>query len=199
MRTSPVSTSLVTRVSPVRRLTFFALSVCVLALVVALGAVLSSAVFAAARPPFIPSPADGLITEGDDGSLSDDQLPAIERLGDALTQAMRAAESDAAAQGVFFEVTSGWRSAQYQQWLLDDATRLYASEEIARQFVATPEKSSHVTGDAVDIGPVDAQFWLIEHGADYGICQTYANERWHFQLATAPGGVCPEMKMDAAS
>ena len=72
-------------------------------------------------------------------------------------------------------------------------------KEIARQFVATPERSSHVTGDAVDVVPIDAQFWIIEHGSRYGICQTYANERWHFELATEPGGVCPEMKADAAA
>ena len=61
-----------------------------------------------------------------------------------------------------------------------------------------PTARSHVTGHAVDIGPVDAQFWLIEHGARYGICQTYANERWHFELATAPGGTCPALLPDAA-
>jgi hypothetical protein len=45
----------------------------------------------------------------------------------------------------------------------------------------------------------DAQRWLSARGADYGLCQTYANEPWHFELATEPGGVCPEMKADAAS
>ena len=68
---------------------------------------------------------------------------------------------------------------------------LYGSEEVARQFVATPDRSSHVTAMRVDIAPVDAQFWLIEHGAHYGICQTYANERWHFELATEPGECAP--------
>ena len=105
---------------------------------------------------------------------------------------MLSAESDAAADGITFQVTSGWRSTRYQQWLLDDAIDLYASEEVARQFVATPERSSHVTGHAVDIGPVDAQFWLIEHGARYGICQTYANERWHFELVDESGRNVPD-------
>ncbi len=199
MRTSLIATSLVTRPSRVRRFTFLALGVCVLTLLIALMAAVGLASLVRAETPFVPGEADGVIAEGTEVSLSDEQLPAIAGLDEALKQGLRAAETDATRDGIRFEVTSGWRSAAYQQWLLDDATRLYASEEIARQFVATPERSSHVTGDAVDIGPIDAQFWLIEHGAAYGICQTYANERWHFQLATTPGGVCPEMKMDAAS
>ena len=56
----------------------------------------------------------------------------------------------------------------------------------------------HTTA-AVIIAPVDAQLWLIENGARYGIWQTYANERWHFVLVTEAGRVCPPMKQDAAS
>jgi D-alanyl-D-alanine carboxypeptidase len=55
-----------------------------------------------------------------------------------------------------------------------------------------------VTGDAVDIGPTDADSWLQQHGDRYGLCQTYANEMWHFELATEPGGTCPPGKEDAA-
>ena len=64
--------------------------------------------------------------------------------------------------------------------------------------MSTPELSRHVTGDAVDIGYTDADSWLSQHGARYGLCQIYANEMWHFELATDPGGVCPEQKLDAA-
>ncbi len=80
----------------------------------------------------------------------------------------------------------------------DDAVRVYASEEVARQFVATPERSHHVTGNAVDIGNLDAQLWLQQHGAQWGLCQIYANERWHFEIATTPGGTCPAQLPDAA-
>jgi hypothetical protein len=48
--------------------------------------------------------------------------------------------------------------------------------------VATPETSSHVSGDAVDIGPADAAAWLSEHGAQYALCQIYGNEPWHYEL-----------------
>jgi LAS superfamily LD-carboxypeptidase LdcB len=95
-------------------------------------------------------------------------------------------------------VNSGWRSVQYQQVLLADAVRTYASESEARRWVSTPEKSAHVSGRAVDIGPTDADSWLSQHGASYGLCQTYANEMWHFELATLPGGTCPAPVEDAS-
>lgn len=197
MQQPVTSTSLVTAPSRSRRLTIVALSVCLAALIAALTVVLIHTTFAAAAP-FTPTVDDGLVAENAPAALSDADVPAIHRLDPALRDAMLLAEADAAVDGITFQVTSGWRSTRYQQWLLDDAIDLYASEEIARQYVATPERSSHVKGRAVDIGPVEAQFWLIEHGARHGICQTYANERWHFELATEPGGTCPTMKADAA-
>ena len=167
------------------------------ALLAGLAFILVQTTFASAAAPFTPRHTDGLITEGTVVTLVDDDVPAIARLDPALRDALRQAETDAAHDGVSFRITSGWRSAEYQQWLLDEAIDLYASEEVARQFVATPDRSAHVTADAVDITPLEAQLWLIEHGAQYGICQTYANERWHFELATEPGGVCPPMMADA--
>ncbi|MCR2809347.1 MULTISPECIES: M15 family metallopeptidase [unclassified Microbacterium] len=198
MQTSLAAASVVRPPTRARRVTLLALGVCIAALLAALATVMVHATFSAAITPFAPAPADGLIAEGEIVTLADENVPAVARLDGALRTALLQAETDAAAEGLAFEVTSGWRSPQYQQWLLDDAIQLYASETIARQYVATPDRSSHVTGDAVDIVPLDAQLWLIEHGARYGICQTYANERWHFELATQPGGVCPQMKEDAA-
>ena len=45
-----------------------------------------------------------------------------------------------------------------------------------------PDTSAHVSGDAVDIGPSGAAAWLSEHGAEYGLCQIYGNEPWHYEL-----------------
>lgn len=182
-----------------------ALVVAGVAAAVVLAALIAASVHAAAdaaiRPalPYTPSEEDGLIPAGSAVGMADTGRPAIARLDPALRDAFRAAEVDAATEGIVFEVTSGWRSDAYQRWLYQDAIERYGSEDAARQFVATPERSSHVTGEAVDVGPLDAQFWLIEHGSDYGLCQTYANERWHFQRATEPGGDCPDMRQDAAS
>jgi D-alanyl-D-alanine carboxypeptidase len=63
--------------------------------------------------------------------------------------------------------------------------------------VATPSTSAHVSGDAVDIGPVNAATWLSKHGAQYGLCLIYRNEPWHYELrpsALARG--CPPMYAD---
>ncbi|GAD33603.1 D-alanyl-D-alanine carboxypeptidase [Microbacterium sp. TS-1] len=147
-------------------------------------------------PAFSPSADDGFIEDGVQVSLWDDDLPAISRLDPELLAAMRAAEARAADEGIRLGVTSGWRSAAYQQWLLDDRIAS-VGEETARAYVATPEQSRHVSGDAIDIGPVDAQYWLISYGSEFGICQTYGNEPWHFELATAPGAECPPMRTDA--
>jgi hypothetical protein len=186
--------------SGVRRLTLAALGVCVAALLAALTTVLLQVNTASAGTASALTAEAGHIPQGTVITLDDDHVPAISRLNPSLLAALRQAEADAVADGIpSFQVTSGWRSEGYQQWLLEDAVERYGDEDIAGQYVASPDKSQHVTGDAVDIVPLDAQLWIIEHGARYGICQTYANERWHFELATQPGGVCPEMKPDAAA
>ena len=125
--------------------------------------------------------------------------PAVANLDPDLLAAVQAAARDAQADGVPFTITSGWRSRAHQARLFAEAVAKYGSEEEARRYVATPDTSAHVTGDAVDIGPTDADSWLSQHGADYGLCQTFANEIWHYELATTPGGVCPAMLADGAS
>lgn len=125
-------------------------------------------------------------------------LPAITRLEPNLRTAVQQAAQGAAADGIQLVVTSGWRSADYQRQLLDEAIADYGTLEEARRFVAEPETSAHVTGHAVDIGATDGAYWLAQHGSDYGLCQTYANEIWHFELATSPGGQCPPMLPDAS-
>ncbi|MFD4669783.1 M15 family metallopeptidase [Lentzea sp. NPDC058450] len=139
---------------------------------------------------------DGSIPEGQSISLDDDQHAAIANLDPELLAAVRKAAA-AAKSRVEFRVTSGWRSREYQQRLLDQAIDLYRSEEEARRWVHPPEKSAHVTGKAIDIGPTNADDWLIQHGSDYGLCQAYANEMWHFELLTTPGGQCPQPQSNA--
>lgn len=139
---------------------------------------------------------DGFIESGDSISPFADELPAIARLDPALRDAMQDAATAAIDDGFEFVVTSGWRSERYQQSLFDQAVRDYGSAEEARKWVAPAGTSSHVSGHAVDIGFTDANSWLSQHGTDYGLCQTYANEMWHFELATAPGGECPPQLTD---
>ncbi|MFI6152300.1 M15 family metallopeptidase [Kitasatospora sp. NPDC051170] len=148
-----------------------------------------------------PSPSsteDGQVPEGVNLSPFDTGAAAVRNLDPALLAALRKAAGDAKAQGVEMSVTSGWRSKAYQQRLLDKAVAKYGSLEQARRFVNTPEKSAHVSGKAVDVGATAADYWMIQHGARYGLCQVYANEIWHFELLTTAGGTCPAPLPDAA-
>jgi hypothetical protein len=144
-----------------------------------------------------PGTADGVIPP-DAPASPDAALPAISRLDPALLSALRAANADARRDGIEIRIASGWRSIPYQRWLFDQAVKTYGSAEAAGRYVASPQASAHVTGKAADVAPVDAQLWLQAHGSAYGLCQIYANERWHFERATTPGGVCPAMRRDAS-
>jgi zinc D-Ala-D-Ala carboxypeptidase len=124
--------------------------------------------------------ADGAVPDGT--TVFDDEIPGVANLDPDLLGALRQAATDAADDGVEFDVESGWRSPEYQNQLLREAVSEYGSEEEAARWVATAETSAHVSGDAVDIGPEDATAWLSEHGAEYGLCQTYGSEPWHYEL-----------------
>jgi len=141
---------------------------------------------------------DGFIPDDAPISPFDTDHPAIANLSPALRETLQSAATDAAAAGIDVAVNSGWRSARYQQALLDEAIVTYGSEQEARRWVSTPERSSHVTGDAIDVGPTDAAYWFSQYGNQYGLCQTYANEIWHYELLVEPGETCPEPATDAS-
>jgi hypothetical protein len=139
--------------------------------------------------------ADGAVPDG--VTVFDDEIPAVANLDPDLLEALRQAAADAADDGVEFYVNSGWRSPEYQNQLLREAVSKYGSEYEAARWVATAETSAHVSGDAVDIGHVDATAWLSDHGAEYGLCQIYGNESWHYELRTdAINRGCPPMYAD---
>jgi LAS superfamily LD-carboxypeptidase LdcB len=139
--------------------------------------------------------AHGAVPDG--ATVFDDELPGIARLDADLLGALRQAATAAADDGVEFLVDSGWRSPRYQQRLLLEAISKYGSQAEAARWVATPDTSAHVSGDAVDIGPREATAWLSAHGAEYGLCQIYGNEPWHYELRPdAPGDGCPPTYAD---
>lgn len=134
----------------------------------------------AASPIGILGEADGVVPDG--VTVFDNAIPAVANLDANLLRTLRQAATDAADDGVEVFVTSGWRSAQYQDQLLREAIAEYGSEEEAARWVATADTSAHVSGDAIDIGDSDATAWMSEHGARYGLCQIYDNEPWHYEL-----------------
>jgi D-alanyl-D-alanine carboxypeptidase len=139
--------------------------------------------------------ADGAVPDGT--TVFDDEIPGVANLDSDLLGALRQAATAAAVSGVEFYVDSGWRSAGYQEQLLHEAVSKYGSEAEAARWVATPDTSPHVSGDAVDIGHSDARAWLSEHGAEYGLCQIYGNEPWHYELRPeASYRGCPPMYAD---
>jgi zinc D-Ala-D-Ala carboxypeptidase len=138
--------------------------------------------------------ADGALP---DGTTVFDEVPGVARLDPALLGALRSAATDASSDGEELVVDSGWRSPAYQQRLLREAVAKYGSEAEATRWVATPETSAHVSGDAVDIGPSGAAAWLSEYGAAYGLCRIYGNEPWHYELRPeAPAHGCPATYAD---
>jgi D-alanyl-D-alanine carboxypeptidase len=141
--------------------------------------------------------ADGAVPDGT--TVFDDDVPGVAELDPALLDALRRAAASAARDDVSFFVDSGWRSRAYQQRLFEEAVSKYGSTAEASRWVATPDASAHVTGDAVDVGPSRATAWLSEHGAAYGLCQIYRNEPWHYELRIAAlDGGCPRMYRDAS-
>ena len=140
----------------------------------------------------------GYLPDGTTLSPFDTSSQILLRLDPLLLNAIRDAARSAQTQGIAITITSGWRSKGFQQRLFDDAVRRYGSVEIAQQFVASPEASRHVVGEAVDIAGNGASDWLIRNGAQFGLCQIYANENWHFELATDGNGRCPPLRPNAA-
>ncbi len=151
---------------------------------------------ASARSGGTPTAEDGYLADGDSVSLSD-SVPAVANLDPGLREALGQALAAAEGDGLELRVASGWRSKAYQAWLLRDAVRTYGSEAEAARWVGTPETSLHVKGQAVDIGPYDSADWLNRHGAQFGLCRTYDNEAWHFELSpSAIDQGCPPMFRD---
>jgi hypothetical protein len=141
---------------------------------------------------------DGYIPDGQTVSLTDD-LPAVTRLDSRLRDALDRAAEAAADRDVTFTLTDGWRSERYQDYLFDRAVTEYGSEEEASKWVKRGDQSKHVHGEAVDIASADAMDWLVRFGGEFGLCQIYSNEAWHFELAADESGVCPALLADGTA
>ena len=140
----------------------------------------------------------GYLPDGRTVTPFDVQNPVIGWIDPALLTAIQNAARSAASDGIDMRITSGWRTKGFQQRLFNDAVRTYGSKDIAQQYVASPDTSRHVLGKAVDVGPAEADKWLISNGSRFGLCQIYANEIWHFELAADENDNCPPLRANAA-
>lgn len=160
-----------------------------------LAALVVAGVATASRPAAL-GETDGAVRER--LRVFDTEVPAVGNLDSRLRRALREAAAGAARDGIELVVNGGWRSPEYQRHLRREAVAKYGSEREAARWVATPDTSSHVSGDAVDIGPSRATAWLLRHGARYQLCQIFSNEPWHYELR--PDAIergCPPMHADA--
>ncbi|WP_431219051.1 M15 family metallopeptidase [Leifsonia xyli] len=140
---------------------------------------------------------DGYIPDGSALTL-DSGVPAVTRLAPDLRAALRRAEHAMRQDGAGHEITiaDGWRSERYQEYLFAQAVQQYGSEEEAEKWVKRGSDSAHVRGEAVDVADAGAMDYLNRFGNAWGLCQVYANEAWHFELRTQPGGDCPAQSAD---
>lgn len=114
-----------------------------------------------------------------------------------LALAYTMATDAARAESVPLSITSGYRTRAEQQAMWEEGLATYGSPEEARRWVLPPDESTHVTGRAIDVGPRAGAQWLETNGNRWGLCRTFLNEWWHFELVTVPGGACPAMLPDA--
>ncbi|WP_255450360.1 M15 family metallopeptidase [Skermania sp. ID1734] len=121
-----------------------------------------------------------------------------EGLTPALATAYTLAKNAADADGVPLSITSGYRTYAEQQQLWVDGIHTYGSPDAARHWVLPPEESTHPRGEAIDVGPQAGAQWLQANGNRWGLCRSFENEWWHFELETTPGGTCPPMLPDAS-
>jgi hypothetical protein len=133
-----------------------------------------------------------------DAAAASPSSATVTGLDPELLRRFRAAAKAAAADGVTLTITSGWRSAAAQQRIVAADIAAYGSVTEAHRWVLPPDKSAHVRGEAIDVGPAAGATWLAAHGAAFGLCRTYANETWHFEPVIAPGGTCPAPHPDSS-
>lgn len=144
-------------------------------------------------------------TAGPDSAVNGEGVPTAkaiaagtEGLDPRLAAAYSAAASQAYTEGVSLSITSGYRTPAEQESLWEDGINTYGSPEAARRWVLPPGESTHVTGQAIDVGPQEGAAWLEDRGNHWGLCRMYDNEWWHFELATVPDGSCPARLPDAS-
>lgn len=115
-----------------------------------------------------------------------------------LAIAYTMAKDSARVAGVNLYINSGKRSRREQNALWQQGIATYGSPQAARRWVLPPWESTHVTGEAIDVGPRAGATWLQANGIRWGLCRTFTNEWWHFERVAIPGTHCPRRLPDAS-
>ena len=141
---------------------------------------------------------------GSDESLGAGKIsaPKIEAsdLNNYVKNRFLAAQSKARKEGINLVITSGFRTADRQEYLFKRAIAKYGSAQEASKWVLPPNKSHHPDGIALDVNYPGNQVetkWLEKNGFKYGLCRVYKNEWWHFEPLVAPGETCPPLVPNA--
>ena len=139
---------------------------------------------------------DGAVPDGT--TVFDDDVPGVANLDPALLDALRQAATDAADDGVEFLVDSGWRSPEYQDQLLREAIAQVRLGSGSRPMGGHPR---HVgltcRGTRSTSGPPMPRRGCPSTAPQYGLCQIYGNEPWHYELRPeAVDHGCPPMYAD---
>ncbi|WAC58285.1 M15 family metallopeptidase [Gordonia sp. SL306] len=135
------------------------------------------------------------VVSGSDANAATDTAGLDPVLATSYTHAADSAHR----QGIPLSITSGRRTVGEQERLWRNGIATYGSPRAARRWVLPPRESTHVTGHAIDVGPRSGAAWLAARGWRWGLCRTFVNEWWHFEVATVPGTRCPPMWPDAAA
>jgi D-alanyl-D-alanine carboxypeptidase len=124
----------------------------------------------------------------------------VHSLNSLLKNRFTAVQLVAERAGISLRITSGFRSYAKQAAMYKREVVLKGSETSAAHWVLPPRLSHHTQGVAIDIASAngDADMaWLSSHASSFGLCRTYANERWHYEGDIAPGESCPKMASSA--
>lgn len=159
-------------------------------------------VFGAARllPPSSGSPTIDLAGPAHPSEAESQSAAPPGQLHPGLVRALQLAQDAARSEGFDLVVTSGYRTPERQQQLLDEEIAERGSYEEASRWVFPPDRSMHVQGLAVDVGDGPAADWLDANGAAWGICRTLDWEWWHFEWPERwqAEGTCPAPAVDVA-
>ncbi len=128
-----------------------------------------------------------------------------ERALDPLTAMVEAA----LGEGITLDLSSVYRSIEYQRGLFERYTRVHG-REAAERFSAEPGASEHHLGTAIDFGSITPEFaeteagrWLQEHAWRFGFSLSYPQgkewltgyiyEPWHYRYI---GRAATELKRE---